>query len=116
MDAITLIVQESPYGTEKAWNALRLAQALLAAESRVNLFLLGDAVGMGKAGQEVPMGYYNLGKMLEQLGAKGAEILACATCCKARGLKGEDLIKGVRIGSMADLAQWTKESKQVITF
>lgn len=54
--------------------------------------------------------------MLEQLINKGAEIRACATCCKARGLKKEDLLKGGDIGSMADLARWTKESRQVITF
>lgn len=52
--------------------------------------------------------------MLEQLINKGAEIRACATCCKARGLKKEDLLKGGDI--MADLARWTKESRQVITF
>lgn len=116
MDTVTMIVQEPPYGTEKGWNALRLAQSLLAIETHVNVFLLGDAVGIAKAGQEVPMGYYNLGKMLEQLINKGAEIRACATCCKARGLKEEDLVKGAVIGGMSDLAHWTKESRQVITF
>ena len=45
MDTTTMIVQEPPYGTEKAWNALRLAQSLLAIETHVNVFLLGDAVG-----------------------------------------------------------------------
>lgn len=64
---------------------------------------MADAVGIAKAGQEVPTGYYNFGKMLEQLINKGAEIRACATCCKARGLKKEDLLKGGDIGSMADL-------------
>ncbi len=116
MDTITMIVQEPPYGTEKGWNALRLAQSLLAIETHVNVFLLGDAVGIAKAGQEVPTGYYHLGKMLEQLINKGAEIRACATCCKARGLKEEDLVKGAVIGGMSDLAHWTKESRQVITF
>ncbi len=115
-DTTTIIVQDPPYGTEKAWNALRLAQSLLAIETRINVFLLADAVGIAKAGQEVPTGYYNFGKMLEQLINKGAEIRACATCCKARGLKKEDLLKGGDIGSMADLARWTKESRQVITF
>jgi uncharacterized protein involved in oxidation of intracellular sulfur len=116
METITLIIQDPPYGTEKAWNALRLAQALIAVETQVNLFLLGDAVGMAKAGQEVPAGYYNLSKMLEQVIGKGAEVKACGTCCKARGIKGEDLVKGASIGGMTDLAHWVKDSKQVITF
>jgi len=93
-----------------------LAQAILHMETRVNIFLLGDAVGMAKEGQDVPSGYYNLSKMLEQLNAKGAEVRACGTCCEARGFKTEDLVKGVVIGKMTDLARWTKESKQVITF
>lgn len=116
MDMITLIIQDPPYGTEKPWNALRLAQALITTEDRVNIFLLGDSVGMAKMGQEVPAGYYNLSKMLEQLVAKGADVQTCGTCCKARGLKTEDLIHGVVIGVMADLARWVKESQQVITF
>jgi uncharacterized protein involved in oxidation of intracellular sulfur len=116
MDTVTLIIQDPPYGTEKAWNALRLAQALLTQETRVNLFLLGDSVGMAKAGQEVPAGYYNLSKMLEQLTEKGVAVKACTTCCKARGFKAEDLVKGVAIGGMTDLARWVKESKQVMTF
>ncbi|MBI1820291.1 MAG: DsrE family protein [Nitrospirae bacterium] len=117
MDMITLIIQDTPYGTEKPWNALRLAQALMTAEeTRLNIFLLGDGVGMAKLGQEVPAGYYNLGKMLEQLIAKGVDVQACGTCCKVRGLKTENLIHGVVIGVMADLARWVKESKQVMTF
>jgi uncharacterized protein involved in oxidation of intracellular sulfur len=116
MDTMTLIIQEPPYGTEKAWNALRLAQALLTQDTQVKIFLLGDSVGMAKMGQEVPGGYYNLGKMLEPLTEKGVEVKACTTCCKARGLKAGDLIKGVEIGGMTDLARWTKDSRQVITF
>ena len=116
MDTVTLIIQDPPYGTEKAWNALRLAQVLLTQETQVKFFLLGDSVGMAKVGQEVPVGYYNLGKILEQLMEKGVEVKACTTCCKARGLKAGDLIKGVEIGGMTDLARWAKESKQVITF
>ncbi len=116
MDTVTMILQDPPYGTEKVWNALRVAQALVAVESRVNLFLLGDAVGMAKQGQEVPKGYYNLGEMLQHLIAKGAEVRACGTCCKARGLTSDDLSSGITIGIMADLARWIKESDQVLTF
>ena len=85
-------------------------------ETQINIFLLGDAVGMARMGQEVPTGYYNLGKMLEQLIAKGVVAQTCGTCCRARGLKTEDVIKGVTIGIMTDLARWVKESKQVMTF
>jgi uncharacterized protein involved in oxidation of intracellular sulfur len=116
MGTVTMILQDPPYGTEKVWNALRVAQALTAVESRVNLFLLGDAVGVAKQGQDVPKGYYNLSEMLQHLIAKGAEVRACGTRCKARGLTTEDLASGISIGVMADLARWIKDSDQALTF
>ena len=64
---ITIIIQDPPYGSEKPWNALRLAQALSTEETQINIFLLGDGVGMAKTGQEVPSGYYNLSKMMNRL-------------------------------------------------
>jgi len=116
MDTVTMILQDPPYGAEKVWNALRVAQALTMVESRVNLLLLGDAVGMAKKGQDVPKGYYNLGEMLQHLIAKGAEVKTCGTGCKARGLTSEDLANGITVGIMADLARWIKDSDQVLTF
>ena len=63
---MTLIVHDAPYGTERPWNALRLAAASVSAAVRaaVNIFLLGDAVTLAKTGQRPPDGYYNLETML----------------------------------------------------
>ena len=74
MDQLTIILNDAPYGTEKAYNALRYASALVASDVRVNLFLLADAVLAGKSGQETPTGYYNVADMLEQLIAKGVKV------------------------------------------
>lgn len=40
---MTIIINDPPYGTERAWNALRLALASSSAavKSNVNIFLLG---------------------------------------------------------------------------
>jgi uncharacterized protein involved in oxidation of intracellular sulfur len=73
---VTLIVNDAPYGIERAWNALRLAGALITCKARVNLFLLGDAVVAVKAGQETPTGYYNTEQMIRELLAKGATVHA----------------------------------------
>ncbi len=62
------------------------------------------------------MGYYNTANMLGELIAKGVKVKSCGTCCTARGLGQQDLIEGVEIGRMIDLAQWTKESDSVVTF
>jgi uncharacterized protein involved in oxidation of intracellular sulfur len=116
MDKLTMVIQDAPYGSEKAYNALRYASALLTSQVAVNLFLLADAVSVAKRDQKTPTGYYNTAHMLSQLIAKGVKVRACATCSAARGLGQEELVDGVEIGHMTDLAHWTKESDSVVTF
>lgn len=115
MDAITIIVNDPPYGTERAWNALRYALALIT-QARVNLFLLGDGVAIAKKAQKTPQGYYNLGQMLERLISKGANVKACVTCIDARGMEANELIDGVEVAGIMDLAKWTAESEKVVGF
>ncbi len=74
MEKLTIILQDAPYGTEKAFNALRYASALLANQVAVNLFLLADGVGVAKRNQKTPTGYYNTADMLSQLIAKGVKV------------------------------------------
>lgn len=74
MDKLTVVIQDAPYGIEKAYNALRYASALLAHQVAVNVFLLGDGVGVAKHNQKTPTGYYNTADMLSQLIAKGAQV------------------------------------------
>lgn len=74
MDKLTIVVQEAPYGNEKAYNALRYASALIANHVAVNLFLLADGVGVAKHNQKTPTGYYNTADMLSQLVAKGVKV------------------------------------------
>lgn len=116
MERITIIINDPSYGTEKAWNALRYAQALCAIQTEIRIFLLADAIFCAKKGQTTPTGYYNLENMLRELIGRGAKVKACGTCMKARGMNTEELLEGVEIGKMLDLANWTKESQKVITF
>ncbi|MFQ5821487.1 MAG: DsrE/DsrF/TusD sulfur relay family protein [Candidatus Heimdallarchaeota archaeon] len=118
MDLITIIISDAPYGLERPWNALRLALTLTSAaiKSKVNVFLLGDAVVIAKKGQRLPEGYYNLEKMLTDLIRQGENVRACSTCLKARGLNQDDLVEGVEIGAMIELAKWVTESRSVLSF
>jgi len=116
LEAITIIVNDAPYGIEKPWNALRLAKTLVAIKQKVNIFLIGDAVSLAKKGQQTPTGYYNLAQMLGELVALGAEVRVCGTCVNSRGLKEEDLVEGVVVGKMLDLARWVAENPKVVTF
>ncbi len=118
METFTVIVNGAPYGDERAWNALRLALTSISAvvDVNVNVFLLGDAVNAAKKGQKTPEGYYNLEKMLHDLVKRGANVNACGTCLRARGLTKEDLVEGVKVGSMLGLAHWIKDSQKVLSF
>ena len=69
------IVNDGPYGTEKAYNALRLAMVMqkeVAADIRV--FLMADAVGNAVTGQNTPQGYYNVERMLKGILVKGGKV------------------------------------------
>jgi len=74
VEQLTIVIQEAPYGSEKAYNALRYASALLVQQVAVNLFLLADGVGVAKRNQKTPTGYYNTADMLGQLIAKGVKV------------------------------------------
>ena len=115
---LLLILNDAPYGTEKAYNALRLAMTLQRehGDAKLRIFLLGDAVACAVPGQTTPQGYYNLERMLKAVVSKGASVKACESCVEARGLKGLALIKGVRVGTMSDLAGWVTESDKALTF
>ncbi len=115
---ILIILNDSPYGTERSFNGLRLGMALKKedTETQLNIFLIGDAVSCAVAGQKTPDGYYNLERMIKALVRKGASINCCGTCLDARGLDEASLVSGVKRGDMADLAKWTFESSKVITF
>ncbi len=112
-----MIVNDAPYGSERVYNALRLAHALLKIEEQLelNLFLLGDAVLGAKAGQTTPEGYYNVGRMLQPIIRRGM-VLCCETCLEARGLAAADLVDGCRRARLGELATLTLDADRVLTF
>lgn len=116
MTSTLFILNDAPYGNERAYNGLRLAGALAAKENQsVRLFLMADAVGCAKSGQKVPEGYYNVQIMLGKVARKG-EVGLCGTCMDARGVRDDELIDGTRRGTLAQLADWTAESDKVLVF
>ena len=115
---ILFIINDAPYGTEKAYNALRMAMTLQKehTEVEVRIFLMADAVIGALSGQTTPQGYYNVERMLKAVVNRGGQVKACGTCCEARGLKNVPLLEGVEISTMVQLCQWTVEADKVLTF
>jgi uncharacterized protein involved in oxidation of intracellular sulfur len=109
------ILNDPPYGTERSFNGLRLAKALTSKGETVNVFLMADAVACAKAGQKVPQGYYNLELMVKGVARKG-EVLLCGTCMDARGIGDDELVEGVRRGTLDELAERTLAAERVLVF
>ena len=115
---ILFVLNDPPYGTERCYNALRLANALLKKDPaiEVTVFLMADAVSCGRKGQKTPDGYYNLERMLKRFATGNHRLLLCGTCMDARGLGDADLVDGARRSSMDDLASATSEADKVLVF
>jgi uncharacterized protein involved in oxidation of intracellular sulfur len=111
------ILNDPPYGTERDYNALRLAAALAKREGeQVKLFLIGDAASAGKTGQKVPQGYYNVDVMLRSVAKRGGEIGVCGTCMDARGIGDGELSDAAHRSSLEQLTDWTLWADKVVVF
>jgi uncharacterized protein involved in oxidation of intracellular sulfur len=111
------ILNDPPYGSERDYNALRLASALAKREGEaVRVFLMGDAAGCAKAGQAVPNGYYNLNRMLQALLPTRTPIGVCGSCMDARGLTCEELVDGAKRSNLDELSDWTQWADKVVVF
>ena len=111
------ILNDPPYGTERSYNALRLAGALGKREGEdIRVFLMGDAASCAKGGQKTPDGYYNLEKMLKVVAKQGTEIAVCGTCMDARGLTEAELADSCSRSTLAELTSWTQWADEVLVF
>lgn len=115
---ILIIINDAPYGTEKAYNALRMGMTLQKEhpEVKVHIFLLADAVGCTIPNQKTPQGFYNIERMLTSVIKKGAEVKVCGGCSEARGISELQLIEGVEISNMKEFSNWVVESDKVLSF
>ncbi len=112
------IVNDPPYGTERVYNALRLAHTLPKnnAESQAVVFLMADAVLSAKAGQKTPDGFYNVERMLKRVIAAKGQVLLCGTCMDARGIADGEIMAGARRSTMDELAAETLAADKVLVF
>ena len=117
MSTYLFILNDPPYGTERSYNALRLARSLAKKEGEeVKMFLIGDAAACAKAGQKVPPGYYNIGDMMGMVTRAGGVIGVCGSCIDARGIQDGDLVQGAHRSTMDELTAWTQWADKVIVF
>jgi uncharacterized protein involved in oxidation of intracellular sulfur len=115
---VLFILNHPPYGSERTYKGLRLANNLFKKNEseEVTVFLMGDAVSAAKAGQQTPNGYYNLERMLKALIARGGKLLLCGTCMDARGMQEQELLEGSRRSSLDELTELTLVADKLLVF
>jgi uncharacterized protein involved in oxidation of intracellular sulfur len=102
------ILNDAPYGTERSYNALRLAGSLSKREGEeLKIFLIGDAAACAKA---------NLELMLKGPARHGAEIGVCGTCMDARGIADTELAEGAKRSTLEELTNWTQWAEKTLVF
>ncbi len=113
-----IIINDAPYGNERAYNAFRLAMQLQKnkPEIEVNVFLMADAVTCIIQGQNTPNSYYNIERMMKSVLLNKGKIRVCGTCADARGIKNVTLADGIAMSTMSELTEWVVESDKVINF
>jgi uncharacterized protein involved in oxidation of intracellular sulfur len=114
---VLVILNDAPYGSERTYQGLRMADAMLTIEEglELTLYLSNDAVLCAKAGQQTPDGYYNVERMLKPILRRGA-VIVCRTCLEARGLAQSDLVEGVRIVTLGEAAQLALEADKTLVY
>ena len=115
---LLFVLNDPPYGTERVYNALRLAHSLVKKDPTIEItvFLMADAVVAGKAQQKTPEGYYNVERMLTRVISSKGSVLLCGTCMDARGMSESELLEGAQRSTMDVLAAATVEADKVLVF
>jgi uncharacterized protein involved in oxidation of intracellular sulfur len=117
MSKTLFTLNDPPYGTERSYNALRLAGALSKRDGEeVKVFLVGDAAGCAKKDQKVPQGYYNTEVMLRNVERRGGDIGVCGTCMDARGIADGELADTTHRGSLEEMANWAQWADRTLVF
>ncbi len=116
MVTFTIIINEAPYGKERALSALRFAWTADIEGHKVRIWLFENGVYLAKKGQKPAEGLTNYGQTLEGLVKGDVEVKACVVCVEARGLTQADLFDKVKIATVHELVEWTVNSDKVIVF
>lgn len=115
---ILILINDAPYGTEKAYNGLRLAMQIQKdyENSELYVFLMADAVTCALPNQNTPNGYYNIERMVRAVILKNGKVKLCGSCAEARGLKELKLVEGAELSTMKELTQLRMECDKMVTF
>ena len=114
MAQIGILLTAGPFQFENWETAVNIAEAALDKGHQVQIFFYLDGIYNPNRHQTFP----NLPVMPKDRFAKlverGAKIIACGICVRARGQKGEDYIEGVPVGGLPDFADIIGEVDRLV--
>lgn len=113
---ILFIFNDSPYGSQRTYNGLRVATEMSRKKSPIAIFLLGDGVIAGLKRQNPSDVSYNAQETLHVLAGNGVPVAACTTCLQARGIADDALVSGVQRGNLEGLTNLIEDAEKVLSF
>jgi len=116
MVSFMIFIGSGPYTTERPYTALRFAYSALIEGHTVKMFAFEDAIIALRKNQN-PSNIYNLQEWIARCFEEpGFELASCGVCMKARGMAQEELITGVKMGTMEMAVDWTAASDKQLFF
>ena len=112
---ITIFLGQGPYTAERPFTALRFAYTALLDDNKVKMFFFEDGIWCVKKNQD-PSNIYKIEEWIQKCLAEGAEMVACGVCMKARGMTDDELIPGVKKGTMEQAVEMVKTSDKELFF
>lgn len=94
---------------EKAWNAVRFANASLKRGHAVKIFLMGAGVEI----QSINAGKYDANAQLIEFAKNGGTVLACGTCITSRNQAATEVCP---ISTMNDCIEMVEWADKTLTF
>jgi uncharacterized protein involved in oxidation of intracellular sulfur len=94
---------------EKAWNAVRFANASLKKGHEVKIFLMSAGVEIEGITHEK----FNAKEQIDAFAAGGGTVLACGSCIKARNAEGSEVCP---ISTMNDCIAMVEWAERVVSF
>jgi tRNA 2-thiouridine synthesizing protein D len=112
---IGIIVQTEPCTYQDFGTAYEVVQAAVRKGHEVRLFLYDESVVAANKNMKM-VGKRQANKMIRELIKKKVPITACGACCMFRGITSDQLVDGVQLGGLTDLAEMIKWADRLLNF
>ncbi len=119
-DSFCVVLNHAIQDPDKATVAFVVATAALGSGKKTMVFLSTDGVWAAvkaeaaKVDEGVP--FKPLTELITNFQAAGGRIVACAPCCKKRGIEAGVLFNGVEIAGGAVLVEWLSNGSPCVSY